>query len=337
MDEVAPRYVPEWKDPWGPLGPIPEDLLDEGRAALREVYEKVEAGEDFEVGRVAVFAEHLVGDLVRAEPFLEGGRWPTHRQSLYWHLFCLEPDSAFPTDHSINVAILAVRLGLAMGYRHLQAVELSLAALLHDVGLCRVDRRVIFKTSPLTEDDRKAIRNHSKLGAEVLSRLPSEYRWLAEVVRQVHERENGQGYPDRLKANAIHPYAKLIGLADVYEAMSQPQPNRQPVVPYEIMQELTENRQGLFAGELLQALSRVLTTFPPGSLVRLSTKELARVVAVREETPLRPVVEVLCDESGQRPTERVVYDLKDQPEVGIAQTLSPDWVAEVMADPPSGH
>lgn len=337
IDEVAPCYVPDWRDPWGPLGPIPEDLLEEGRDALRLVFERVRAREVFDIHAVAAFAEKLVADLVRAEPFLEGGRWPIHRQSLYWHLFRTEPDVEFPIDHSINVALLAVRVGLALGYRHLQAVELALAALLHDVGLLRVDPAVIFKDGPLTEQDRAAIRDHSELGAEVLSGLPEEHRWLAEVVLQVHERENGQGYPAGIKGDEVHPYSKVVGLADVYEAMSQPQASRQAVIPYEIMKELTENREGLFAPELLQALSRTLTTYPPGSLVRLSTKELARVVAVNEEAPLRPVVEVLCNESGRRPAEQTVYNLKERPEIGISQCLSADWVADAMADPPSGY
>jgi hypothetical protein len=337
IDEVAPSYVPDWKDPFGPLGPVPEELLDEGRAALREVFGQVRAGEPIDLAAVVSFAERLVVDMVRAEPFLVGGRWPIHRQSLYWHLFRTEPDVDFPTDHSINVAILTVRLGLALDFRQLQAVELAQAALLHDVGLCRVHPDIIHKASPLTEDDRAAIRKHSELGEEALAALPEQHRWLAEVVRQVHERENGRGYPDRLSGDAIHPYAKIVGLADVYEATSQPHANRQAVIPYEIMQELTDNREGLFAADLLEALSRTLTTYPPGSLVRLSTQELARVVAVSDESPLRPVVEVLCDESGRCPSEQTVYNLKEHPEIGITQCLSPDWVTEVMADPPAGY
>jgi hypothetical protein len=308
-----------------------------GRSALRLVFERVRAGEVFDVYTVGVFAERLVTDLVRAEPFLEGGRWPIHRQSLYWHLFRTEPDIEFPIDHSINVAILAVRFGLALGYRHLQAVELALAALFHDVGLLRIDPAVIFKDGPLTDQERATIRKHSELGAEVLSRLPEERRWLAEVVLQVHERENGQGYPHGAKGDEIHPYAKVVGLADVYEAMSQPHANRQAVIPYEIMKELTENREGLFAPQLLEAISRTLTAYPPGSLVRLSTKELARVVAVNEEAPLRPVVEILCDKSGRKPAKPAVCNLRERPEIGIAQCLSADWVADAIADPPSGY
>lgn len=337
IDEVAPSYLPDWKDPFGPLGPVPEELLDDGRAALREVFDRVRVGEPIDLAAVAAFAERLVVDLVRAEPFLVGGRWPIHRQSLYWQLFRIEPDVAFPIDHSINVAILTVRLGLALGYRQLQAVELALAALLHDVGLCRVEPDIIHKASPLTEEEREAIRKHSELGEEALTGLPDENRWLADVVRHAHERENGRGYPDGLRGEAIHPYAKLIGLADVYEAMSQPHANRQAVIPYEIMQELTENREGLFSADLLQALSRTLTTYPPGSLLRLSTKELARVVAVSDETPLRPVVQVLCDESGCPPPDKTIYNLKEHPEVGITQCLSPDWVSDVMADPPASY
>lgn len=337
IDETAPSYVPDWHDPFGPLGPIPEELLEKGRDTLRDLFDRLRAGKRIDISKVTAFAESLVVDLVRAEPFLEGGRWPIHRQSLYWNIFRTEADVGFPIDHSINVAILAVRLGLALGYRHLQAVELAQAALLHDVGLCLVHPDIIFKTDPLMEEEREAIRKHSELGQEALLTLPEEHRWLAEVVRQIHERENGRGYPDGIRGDAIHPYAKIVGLADVYEALSQPQANRRAVIPYEIMQELTDNREGLFAPEMLQALSRTMTTYPPGSFVRLSTKELARVVAISEEAPLRPVVEVICDESGCRPAEPTVYSLKQHPEIGIVQCLSPDWVADVMTDPPSGY
>lgn len=203
--------------------------------------------------------------------------------------------------HMVNCAIVAVKIGQGAGTRADELPWLALAGSLHDIGMVIVPARILNKPSALTSEERDLVRMHPDKGFRLLQGLGPEHERLANVVLQHHEREDGSGYPRGLSGDEIHEWAKIIGLADIYEALTHPRPYRpQPRSPLEVTIEIINTERHRFPGHLLKGFIQGLSTFPVGSIVRLNTSELARVAATNPAFPLRPVVEVITDSKGEK-------------------------------------
>jgi HD-GYP domain-containing protein (c-di-GMP phosphodiesterase class II) len=202
--------------------------------------------------------------------------------------------------HMVNVAILAVKIGQGIGYGEEDLQRLAGAACLHDVGMVSIPPRMLEKPGALTPDERALIHQHPEKGCRMLQALGPEFEWVAIVALQEQEREDGSGYPRGLKGDQIHEYAKIVGLADVYESLTHKRPYQKINVALDAIKEIMITNRHMFPAPVLKGLIQGLSTFPMGSLVHLNSKEIARVVATNPAFPLRPVVEVLTDPHGER-------------------------------------
>ena len=202
--------------------------------------------------------------------------------------------------HMVNVAIFSLKIGQGAGCRDDELPWLGLAACLHDVGMVTVPRRILDKPGALSPDEMALVRQHPEKGFRILQTLGPEFEWLANVALQEHEREDGSGYPRGLVGDQSHEYAKIVGLADMYEALSHNRPYRQMSSPVDVVKELISGQRRRFPDRILKGFIRGLSAFPVGSVVRLNSKEVGRVVATNPTLPLRPVVEVLQGSKGER-------------------------------------
>ncbi len=226
-----------------------------------------------------------------------------------------------------NVGILATKVGAGLGYHGKELERLTLAGLLHDIGLFAVPQSLITKSGRLTHDERTLIEQHPELGYQAIRKAGPKYDWLAQVVRQAHERWNGQGYPNKLKGRQISEFAKIIGVVDVFDALVSPRGYRRRFFPHEAVRELMVAERTAFPREIVKALVEQLSAYPLGTSVRLTTGEVGSVMRVNTRYPLRPVVWIERDTAyGQ---ERRQLDLSRTPLVSIIETLEPPDVARV--------
>jgi HD-GYP domain-containing protein (c-di-GMP phosphodiesterase class II) len=202
--------------------------------------------------------------------------------------------------HMVNTSILAVKIAQGAGCRVEELPWVGLAACLHDVGMVIVPRRILEKPDGLAAEEIALVRRHPEKGFRILQSLGSEFEWLANVALQEHEREDGSGYPRELKGENIHEYAKVVGLADTYEALTHFRPYRSARPAFDASRDLLTTGRTKFPNHLLRGLIHGLSTFPVGTYVRLNNSEAARVVATNPSFPLRPVVEVVFGSKGER-------------------------------------
>ncbi|HMF85046.1 MAG TPA: HD domain-containing phosphohydrolase [Nitrospiraceae bacterium] len=228
----------------------------------------------------------------------------------------------------VNVAILATKVGTGLGYHGKELEQLTFAGLLHDIGLFAVPQSVITKSGRLTHDERTLVEQHPELGYEAIRKAGPKYDWLAQVVRQAHERWNGQGYPNKLKGRQISEYAQIIGVVDVFDALVSPRGYRRRFFPHEAVRELMVAERTAFPREVIKALVEQLSAYPLGTSVRLTTGEVGSVTRVNTRYPLRPVVWIQGDKA--RGQEGLQLDLSLTPLVSIIETLEPPDVARVL-------
>src|SRR5881296_1606402 len=229
--------------------------------------------------------------------------------------------------HQVNVAILATKLGIGLGYQAEELGHLALAGLVHDVGMFLLPESLISSPDKLSQEDNECIEQHPMLGFQVLSQLESAYAWLGPVVRQEHERWQAQGYPNKLKGTEVHEYAQIIGIVDVFDALVSPRPSCQRMLPHEAVRELLVVQKNAFSHKLIKALVEQLSVFPIGTRVRLNTGEVGIVTQLNPRHPLRPIVRVSQTTDQTMPAASKPIDLSQTTQTHIVEVLKPVEVA----------
>ncbi len=156
---------------------------------------------------------------------------------------------------------------------------------------------------------------------KILQTLGKKYLWIAKVVSQEQERENGQGYPNGLKGDEIHDYAKIIGIVDVYEALTHHRPQRRGHMPHDAVKLILGTQKNLFSDEVKRLLLTKLSCFPLGSYVKLNSKAICKVIEVYEDSPLRPTVEILFDSQKRKLPNKKIIRLTEAPLLHITSTV----------------
>lgn len=161
-------------------------------------------------------------------------------------------------DHPHVVANLSHLVGVELGLGAEALEALVLGALLHDVGKLGVPDEVLHKTGPLTVRDREIMERHSDTGARIVKEIWC-VRGLAPVIRHHHERYDGRGYPDGLRAEDIPLLARIVAAADAYDAMVSPRLYRSgTLLPVDALGELVSKSGSQFDAEVVTALGRVV-------------------------------------------------------------------------------
>lgn len=230
-------------------------------------------------------------------------------------------------SHSLNVCLLSINIAAAYGYSDAQVTEIGIGALLHDVGMLLIPREVLLHRKRLTEEQWYEVQKHPILGLHVLEKVRSLPASAPFVAYQVHERANARGYPKRRHDLLIHRFAKVVQVADVYEAMTSPRPHRAPFVPYKAMASLIKMaRQGLISQDFVKAFLEYASLFPVGSLVQLSDNRIAKVVGANGTSYAKPELSVLTNTSGKPLSPAQIYqiDLKVESDCQVVRALPPE-------------
>lgn len=262
----------------------------------------------------------LVGDLVDA--FLDSPEATLHVMS----------EKAGGEDvyfHSLNVSILAMMLAKDLDFTHEQAREMSLGALLHDIGLSEIPDRVVRKpTSEATKAERNFRATHVELGVAIGKRVGLSAQALS-VLEQHHEFADGSGYPKGLKAADMAPGARLISLINYYDNLCNPTDISKALTPHEALSYMFSQCRAKFDPRYLQLLIRSLGVHPPGSIVQLSNEAFAVVTSVNPKKPLRPWV-LVYDEAVPK-DEAVMVNLEEDEGMRIVKSIRPALLSPKVA------
>ena len=146
-------------------------------------------------------------------------------------LVCVvEAKDLWLAGHSVRIAHTAASLAAELGRTDIEVEQVRLAGRLHDIGMVGVSDQILAKEGPLTPEEFDEVRAHVTLGSQILTPMPGLGE-VASFVRHHHERWDGQGYPDRLVGDTAPWGARVIGVAEVYDALTTTRPYRQSMAP----------------------------------------------------------------------------------------------------------
>ena len=199
--------------------------------------------------------------------------------------------------HCVNVAILSLVMGIELGFNRKQLMDLAVGAMLHDVGKIFIPTEVLNKKGKLDDREFQLIKEHPEKGYEYLKDIYEISSLSRAIVIQHHEKVDGSGYPRGLKNNEIHSYAKLVAIADVYDALTSDRPYRRGLSPNEALEYIMGAVDKEFDYTIVKAFMRKIVPYPVGALVKLSNGCIAAVVENNHYLPMRPVVRVILGDS----------------------------------------
>ncbi|ADU26252.1 HD-GYP domain-containing protein [Ethanoligenens harbinense] len=198
--------------------------------------------------------------------------------------------------HSVNVTVLSLVMGVSLGFPESKLIRLGLGALLHDIGKVFIDKKILDKPGPLDDEEMEEMNKHAALGYEFL-RDHSELPVTSYVaVLQHHERYDGTGYPYGLKGEEISEFARIIAVADVYDALNSDRPYRRAILASNAMEYIMGGSGTHFDPLCVETFVRKVAAFPLGTVVRLSNGMSAIVVRNYADCCIRPSVRVLSGE-----------------------------------------
>jgi HD-GYP domain-containing protein (c-di-GMP phosphodiesterase class II) len=240
------------------------------------------------------------------------GMWPERRLSI----------------SAVNCTIISTVIGTALKLTSYRLLQLATGALLHDVGMLRISRSILQKEGKLTEEEKKTITTHPILGYQIISKELKYPEEIATIALQHQEHWDGKGYPRQLRGEDIQLSARIVTVADAYEAMVSQRPYKSSVIGYSAMKNILSDNGKHFDPKVLRAFLECIGVFPVGSIVQLNNASIGRVVENHGEAPLRPTIELLIDEYGSKFGEKELVDLTGKKNIFIVKAIDPRLIEE---------
>ena len=212
----------------------------------------------------------------------------------------LKVSDEYTFKHSVDVATMSMIIGRQYGLDKKEIRDIGIAGLLHDVGKSKIPNSLLNKPGRLDENEFELMKQHSLFGFQILKEKHEFDETIMRGVLQHHEKIDGSGYPLGVSREKIHPYARILAVADIYDALVTERPYKSAFSGREAVEMIMAMTQGLDMKAMTSFLESVIL-YSVDSIVRLSNGEYAKVVSNTPKYPLRP--KVVGIQSGK------VYDL----------------------------
>ncbi len=215
------------------------------------------------------------------------------KEEIIINLIDLKSYDDYTYRHSLCVAILSITMGITLELDEYMLRELAMCALLHDLGKMMIPNNIINKPDLLTPEEFEVMKMHPAIAANQLRKLHIVSEAVIKGIECHHERYDGTGYPHGLKGNEIPLYAKILAVADVYDALTSTRSYRRACFPNEAIEYVMGCVDTHFDYDILKAFLKNIAAYPVGTFVNLSDGNLGVVVKNMLINPLRPVIRII--------------------------------------------
>jgi HD-GYP domain-containing protein (c-di-GMP phosphodiesterase class II) len=265
LDDELPRATLAW---------------DSVRSYASRCIDDIRAGRRVSIDELGAAMEPIVASVVR-------------NADAYFWLDALRERDPYAYSHAINCCALAATFGRHLGFPRSLLVDLASGGLLMDIGMALLPEGTCNHPGPLDDGQRESMRRHVVLGMERLDSAGLSNADVAEMILGHHERYDGAGYPSGLSGLSIPLTARMLAVVDAFDALCSERPHQQALSRHHALQAIYRERDRQFQGELVEQFSQCLGVYPTGSLVELTTGEVAVVMAQNPARRLFPRVTIV--------------------------------------------
>lgn len=261
---------------------IQQETRNEGRRVIGDMLKKLLNKQKIQMNEVQKVVTAITDDILS-------------NKTVIVNLTDLKNTDDYLYGHAVNVSVLSLIIGHALGYNAKQLMYLGTGAILHDIGLALLPEGLIRKPEEkMTAEEKKIYRSHPKLGYETVKNSWDVDAFSKLIIWGHHEHLDGMGYPRGLKGNEIHEMARIVAVCDVYDELTSSEivPGKK-MPPYLAMEYLSLNAGIKFDPEIVELFLKHIATYPVGSMVILNDGRAGIVEKQNEGFPMRPVVRLL--------------------------------------------
>jgi len=222
--------------------------------------------------------------------------------------------------HAINVVVISLLLGKALGLGKADMLHLGIGALLHDLGKMMMPDRLRWVDEHFNHSEKQLFQEHVAHGVQLARKLglPAPVQLL---IGQHHEYFDGSGYPSHASGDRLNLPSRILSLVNYYDNLCNPANPALAITPHEALSQIFTQYKARFHAPTMTAFIRMMGIYPPGSVVQLTDERFAMVVSVNSSRPIKPRV-VIHDVSVPR-EEALVINLEHEPHLGIHKSLKP--------------
>lgn len=231
--------------------------------------------------------------------------------------------------HPVNVMVVSLLLGKALGLPAAALTDLGVAALLHDLGKVQMAERMRYQDPGFSASEQLVYQEHVEHSL-VMGRRMGLSEDVLRAMAQHHELADGSGFPSGLMGSNLSASGKILALVNRYDNLCNPPRLVNAMTPHEALSLIFAQMKARFDSATLGAFIRMMGVYPPGSVVQLLNDGYAMVVSVNSTRPLKPYV-IVFDASVPR-DEALIVDLEHAPELGIRRSLKPSQLPRVVQD-----
>lgn len=201
--------------------------------------------------------------------------------------------------HSLNVAIYACQLAIENGLPLKSIEDIGLGAMLHDIGKMYISPEILNKPGKLTQDEFHQMKSHCQIGFDILRKVHEIPLTVAHCAFQHHERIDGTGYPRGLQGEEIHKYAKILSVADVFDAVTSHRVYRPALLPHKGLELLYAGVDTQNDRKQVELFKKCIAIYPQGMTVKLNDGKTGIVSNYNFHSAGRPQIRIIKDEEGQ--------------------------------------
>ncbi|MFZ5353778.1 MAG: HD-GYP domain-containing protein [Bacillota bacterium] len=206
----------------------------------------------------------------------------------YLHL--VRPLDDYTYSHSLNVSLIAIIIAKWLNLSKKEVDEIATAGLLHDIGKTKVSQDLLSKPGRLTDQEFELIKKHTILGYDLIEKARDASAQIKLSVLMHHEKIDGTGYPLGVTDTEIPEFAKIIAVADIYDAMTSNRSYREKMCPFEVIKNFEMQTFGKLDTKVLTVFLKNIATSYLGDFVELSNGEIAEVVFINPSRVWQPIV-----------------------------------------------
>lgn len=280
--------------------PAAEIALENATTKVANIMDNLKAGDNLDIHAVRAAVEPIMESMVR------------NSDAMLWLAEMREKD-IYTYSHSVDNCSLSIAFGRHLGLYKEDLRSLAMGCLLMDIGKIKISESILNSTTTLTRDEFVEMRKHVKYGLDIIRNAQDVSEGIIAVVRGHHERFDGSGYPDRLEGKQIPVFARIAGIIDTYNAMTNDSPFRKALAPHTVLQALYKWRNKFFQDELVEQFLQCVGVYPTGSIIEMSTGEVGMVIAQNKKQRLKPKIMMLLDEHKEPYPGPKIVDLQIQP------------------------
>ncbi|SHH02290.1 HD-GYP domain-containing protein [Tepidibacter thalassicus] len=292
---------------------IPNEKFIEAKQIIKDQFNTIKKGKN--IGLNMTIINNTVSELLDIL---------TSNRDISYNVNQLRIVDDYLYEHSLNVTVSCIYIGILLKYDKIKLQKLALGALLHDIGKTFIDSRILNKPSKLTADERKEIEKHPELGYRYINdNYGEEISSISkQIILQHHEKWNGTGYPNQLSGEAIYILARICSIADVFDALTTDRVYRKAMTVYAASEYIYSLGYNEFDFEIVKLFLSRVVKFKEGSIVKLSDGSKAIVYSQNKCMLDRPVVKLLVDKKGRFVSHKNIFlDLMEEKTLFIEKQL----------------